>query len=65
MTAVRTTPAAALTATLGLAAAYWVVSVWQMTGMDMDAATRLGSFAFFAAASSVSKRVRNRKETAL
>jgi predicted metal-binding membrane protein len=35
MTAVRTTAAAALTATLGLAAACWVVSVWQMTGMDM------------------------------
>ncbi len=41
--------AAALTATLGLAAACWVVSVWQMTGMDMGVATRLGSFAFFAA----------------
>jgi predicted metal-binding membrane protein len=52
MTAVRTTAgaaAAALTATLGLAAACWVVSVWQMTGMDMGVATRLGSFAFFAA----------------
>jgi predicted metal-binding membrane protein len=48
MTAVRTTAAAALTATLGLAAACWVVSVWQMTGMDMGVATRLGSFAFFA-----------------
>ncbi len=50
MTAVRTTPAAALTATLGLAAACWVVSVWPTTGMNMGAATRLGSFAFFAAA---------------
>jgi predicted metal-binding membrane protein len=49
MTAVRTTAAAALTATLGLAAACWVVSVWQMTGMDMGVTTRLGSFAFFAA----------------
>ncbi len=49
MTAVRTTAAAALTATLGLAAACWVVSVWQMTGMDMGVATRLGSFAFFTA----------------
>jgi predicted metal-binding membrane protein len=42
-------------ATLGLAAASWVVAVWQMTGMDMDigmdmgVATRLGSFAFFVA----------------
>ena len=40
--------AAALTATLGLAAASWVVAVRQMTGMDMGVATRLGSFAFFA-----------------
>src|SRR5262250_792256 len=35
MTAVRTPAAAALTATLGLAAACWVVSVWRMSGMDM------------------------------
>ncbi len=41
--------AAALTATLGLAAASWVVTVRQMNGMDMGVATRLGSFAFFAA----------------
>ncbi len=41
--------AAALAATLGLAAGCWVVSAWQMTGMDMGVATRLGSFAFFAA----------------
>ena len=41
--------AAALTATLGLAAASWVVAVWQMNGMDMGAATELGSFGFFAA----------------
>jgi predicted metal-binding membrane protein len=39
--------AAALTATLGLAAAAWVVAVWQMNGMDMGVATRLGSFTFF------------------
>ena len=39
--------AAALTATLGLAAASWMVAVWQMNGMDMGVATRLGSFAFF------------------
>jgi predicted metal-binding membrane protein len=41
--------AAALTATLGLAAACWVVAAWQMRGMDMGTATRLGSFAFFIA----------------
>ncbi len=41
--------AAALTATLGLAAASWVVAARQMNGMDMGASTRLGSFAFFAA----------------
>jgi predicted metal-binding membrane protein len=40
--------AAALTVTLGLAAASWVVAVRQMSGMDMGVATRLGSFAFFA-----------------
>jgi predicted metal-binding membrane protein len=40
--------AAALTATLGLAAACWVVAVWQMHGMDMGVATGLGSFGFFA-----------------
>ena len=41
--------AAALAATLGLAAASWVVAVRQMHGMDMGVATRLGSFGFFAA----------------
>ncbi len=41
--------AAALTATLGLAAASWVVAVRQMNGMDMGVATRLGSFASFTA----------------
>jgi predicted metal-binding membrane protein len=41
--------AAALAATLGLAAASWVVAVWQMHGMDMGVATRLGSFGFFIA----------------
>ena len=40
----------ALTATLGLAAAAWVVVVRQMTGMDMGVATQLGSLGFFAAA---------------
>jgi predicted metal-binding membrane protein len=39
--------AAALTATLGLAGASWVVAVRQMNGMDMGVASRLGSFAFF------------------
>jgi predicted metal-binding membrane protein len=46
MTNART---AALTATLGLAAASWVVAVRQMNGMDMGVATELGSFAFFVA----------------
>ena len=40
---------AALAATLGLAAAAWIVAVRQMNGMDMGVATRLGSFAFFVA----------------
>jgi predicted metal-binding membrane protein len=39
----------ALAATLGLAAASWVVSVRQMRGMDMGVASTLGSVAFFAA----------------
>ena len=41
--------AAALTATLGLAAACWVIAVWQMHGMDMGTATQLGSFGVFMA----------------
>ncbi len=45
--------AAALTATLGLAAASWVVAVRQMNGQmngtNMGVATPLGSFAFFMA----------------
>src|SRR6202521_1386432 len=41
--------AAVLTATLGLAAAAWVVAVRQMNGMDMGVATQLGSFTFFVA----------------
>jgi predicted metal-binding membrane protein len=48
----RATPgalAAALTGTLGLAAACWVIAVRQMHGMDMGTATRLGSFGFFLA----------------
>ena len=39
--------AAALAATAGLAAAFWVIAVRQMQGMDMGLATRLGSFASF------------------
>jgi len=42
--------AAGLTVTLALAAAAWVVAVRQMSGMDMGAATDLGSLAFFMAA---------------
>ncbi len=50
MTSTRTAPtAAALTATLGLAAASWVVAVRLMNGMDMGVATTLGSFGFFVA----------------
>jgi len=41
--------AVALPATLGLAAASWGIAVWQMRGMDMGVATRLGSFASFIA----------------
>ncbi|HEV2452544.1 MAG TPA: DUF2182 domain-containing protein [Streptosporangiaceae bacterium] len=48
-TARATARTAALAATLGLAAASWIVAVWQMRGMDMGTATRLGSFAFFIA----------------
>ena len=39
--------AAALTATLGLAAASWVVALRQVNGMDMGVATELGSFGSF------------------
>ncbi|HTD50514.1 MAG TPA: DUF2182 domain-containing protein [Acidimicrobiia bacterium] len=41
--------AVALAATLGLAAASWVIAVRLMHGMDMGVATRLGSFGFFVA----------------
>jgi predicted metal-binding membrane protein len=30
--------------TFGIAGAAWVIAVWQMSGMDMGVATRLGSF---------------------
>ena len=43
------TPAAALLAMLGLAAASWLVVLRQMNGLDMGAETPLGSFAFFIA----------------
>jgi predicted metal-binding membrane protein len=48
----RAMPAAAataLTGTLGLAAACWVIAVWRMNGMDMGTATQLGSFGPFIA----------------
>ncbi|MGO8892403.1 MAG: DUF899 family protein [Streptosporangiaceae bacterium] len=45
--------AAALTATLGLAAAAWVVAVMQMNGMDMGVATELGSFGLCCVGSSI------------
>jgi predicted metal-binding membrane protein len=41
--------AAALTATVGLAAACWVAAVRQMAGMDMGTTTLLGPFAWFVA----------------
>jgi predicted metal-binding membrane protein len=43
------TTAAALAATLGLAAASWVVAVQQMKEVDMGVATELRSIAFFVA----------------
>jgi len=45
----RAATAVALTMTLGLAAASWLVVVRQMSGMDMGVETRLGSFALFVA----------------
>jgi predicted metal-binding membrane protein len=48
-TTFATARTAALTATLGLAAASWGIAVWQMRGMDMGVATRLGSFTSFIA----------------
>ena len=46
MTSTRT---AALTGTLGLAAACWVVALQRMNGMDMGVATDLGSLGLFVA----------------
>ena len=48
-TLTRAMLAAAAAGTLGLAAACWVIAVWQMNGMDMGTATQLGSFGFFIA----------------
>jgi predicted metal-binding membrane protein len=48
-TTFATARTAAMAATLGLAAASWAIAVWQMHGMDMGVATRLGSFASFIA----------------
>ena len=48
-TARTATKAAAVAATIGLAAGAWVVAVRQMHGMDMGVATRLGSFVSFIA----------------
>jgi predicted metal-binding membrane protein len=48
----RATPAVTagtLTGTLVLAAACWIIAVWQMHGMDMGTATELGSFGAFIA----------------
>ena len=42
------TTAAALAATLGIAAGAWVVTIRQLDGMDMGPATELGSFGSFA-----------------
>jgi predicted metal-binding membrane protein len=41
-------PATALSVTFLIAAAAWVASVWQMSGMNMGPATDLGSFGEFA-----------------
>jgi hypothetical protein len=49
-TTTRAMTAATLTATLGLAAASWIVAVHQMDGMDMGVETELGSFPFFVTA---------------
>jgi predicted metal-binding membrane protein len=48
-TTFATARTAAMAATLGLATASWAIAVWQMHGMDMGVATRLGSFASFIA----------------
>lgn len=50
MTVRRLSDATAVAATLGLASAAWILTVSQTDGMDMGAATELGSLAFFVAA---------------
>ena len=45
-----TSTRATVTATLGLAGACWFLAIRQMSGMDMGAATELGSLSFFLAA---------------
>jgi predicted metal-binding membrane protein len=47
MTSARTRATAAAVTTLALAIVSWVVAIDRMDGMDMGAATELGSFAFF------------------
>jgi predicted metal-binding membrane protein len=42
--------AVVLVGTLGIAVACWLIAVQQMNGMDMGAATDIGSFGFFIAA---------------
>jgi predicted metal-binding membrane protein len=49
MGSARTVTTTALAATLGLAAASWVVAIRQMNGMDMGVATELGQFGSFLA----------------
>jgi predicted metal-binding membrane protein len=44
-----TRPRTVVTSTLGLAAACWALALRQMSGVDMGAATELGSLAFFLA----------------
>jgi predicted metal-binding membrane protein len=48
-TTFATARTAVLAATIGLAAASWIIAARQMQGMDMGVATRLGSFAPFIA----------------
>src|SRR2546421_12930796 len=45
-----TSTRATVTATLGFAGACWFLAIRKMGGMDMGAATELGSFSFFLAA---------------
>src|ERR1035438_6749740 len=47
MTRARVASTIALTFTIGVAGASWVVAIERMNGMNMGLATRLGSFSFF------------------